>query len=161
MILIAIVCWPFLEIAAFIYVGERIGILATIGLTLLSTVVGALLLRLQGIALLQKMQFELRSGRVPAAELGHGALITLAGVCLLVPGFVSDVVGLLLFLPPVRSLLLSLLTRNVRVVVRSSSSRKGVVDLDPEEWHEVTVTGGTGSHPDRGPGPKHLGGPID
>jgi len=137
-ILLLFLCWPFLEIAGFIYVGEHIGILATIALTLLSMVAGAILLRLQGIAVLQKMQTELRAGRVPAAQLGHAALIAFAGLCLLVPGFVSDIIGLLLFLPPVRSLVLMLVTRNIHVVVRSATVRTRVVDLDPEDWRDVS-----------------------
>jgi UPF0716 protein FxsA len=159
-ILIAIVCWPFIEIAGFIYVGEHIGILPTIALILASSALGAALLRVQGIAVLQKMQAEMRAGRVPARELGHGAFITLAGLCLLIPGFISDIIGLLLFLPPVRALILTLLARNVHIVVRSSSSRRpGVVDLEREEWHEVSVTSGDAPHPD-GP-PRRLGGPQD
>jgi UPF0716 protein FxsA len=139
-VLIVILCWPFAEIAGFIYVGGYIGILPTIGLTLLSSFIGAILLRIQGIAVLQKMQSELRSRRLPASEMGHGAFITLAGLCLLVPGFLSDIVGLLLFLPPVRSLILMLIARNLRVVVRTSKGRTRVVDLDRDEWQEVEVS---------------------
>ncbi len=140
-ILLLILCWPFIEIAGFIYVGEHIGILPTIALTLLSTAIGAMLLRSQGLAVLRKMQAELRSGVVPAAQLGHAALIAFAGLCLFVPGFVSDIIGLLLFLPPVRSLILSLLARNMRIVVRTSTRSETIVDLDREDWQDVS-----GSH---------------
>ncbi len=146
LILLAILCWPFAEIAGFIYVGEHIGIIATIGLTLLSSFAGAILLRLQGLAVLQKMQTEIRAGRVPATELGHGALITLAGLSLLVPGFISDILGLLLFLPPVRSLILRLLTRNIHVVVRSTTTRARVVDLDPKDWQDGSTKAGDPQH---------------
>lgn len=140
-ILLLILAWPFLEIATFIYVGSRIGILPTIALTLLSSFVGVLLLRIQGIALLQKMRTELAANRVPAADIGHGAFIAFAGLCLLIPGFLTDILGLLLFLPPVRAFILYLLSRNATIVVRTSTTRSGVVDLDPADWHE----GGTGT----------------
>lgn len=135
-ILILILAWPFLEIAGFIYVGARIGILPTIALTLLSSFAGVVLLRLQGIALLQRMRAELAANRVPTADIGHGAFIAFAGLCLLIPGFLSDIVGLLLFLPPVRVFILYLLSRNATIVVRTSTTRSGVVDLDPDDWHE-------------------------
>jgi UPF0716 protein FxsA len=159
-LVVAILCWPFVEIAGFIYVGEHVGILATIALTLLSSLAGAILLRIQGIALLQKMQVEIQAGRVPTNHMGHGALITLAGLCLLVPGFISDIIGFLLFLPPVRSLLLMLLARNIHVVVRSSKSTTRVVDLDPDDWREVKPT--SGDEPDDRPDAnRRLSGPRD
>lgn len=156
-ILLVVLAWPFLEIAAFIYVGARIGILPTIALTLLSSFAGVILLRVQGIALLQRLRAELGENRIPAADLGHGAFIAFAGLCLLVPGFLSDIVGLLLFLPPVRHLILLLLTRNMTVVVKTTSSRAPIVDLDPHDWRDST------GNPDRdhtGPdAPRPLPGP--
>ncbi len=147
-ILLLILAWPFLEIATFIFVGSRIGILPTIALTLISSFVGVMLLRIQGIALLQRMRTELMANRVPAADIGHGAFIAFAGLCLLIPGFLTDIVGLLLFLPPVRALIIHLLSRNTTIVVRTSTTRSGVVDLDPSDWHE----GGTGTSS----GPSHT-----
>lgn len=153
-VLILVLAWPFLEIAGFILVGQRIGILATIGLTFLSSAAGIVLLRIQGIALLQRMRAELAAQRVPGVELGHGALIAFAGLCLLVPGFLSDVIGLLLFIPPVRDLVLGLLSRNMQVVVRTER-RSGVVDLDPDDWHEVRRS----PSDDKGDTPRSLPGP--
>ncbi len=156
-ILLLVLAWPFLEIAAFIYVGGRIGILPTIALTVLSSFAGVILLRVQGIALLQRLRAELGKNRVPATELGHGAFIAFAGLCLLIPGFLSDIIGLLLFLPPVRHLILVLLTRNMTVVVQTTSTRAPIVDLDPHDWRDST------GHPDRDPGspdtPRPLPGP--
>lgn len=154
-VLILVLAWPFLEIAGFVIVGQRIGVLATIGLTFLSSAAGIVLLRVQGIALLQRMRAELTAGRMPGVELGHGALIAFAGLCLLVPGFLSDLIGLLLFIPPVRDLVLGLLSRNMQVVVRTER-RSGVVDLDPQDWHEVRPS--SSQDPNSGP-PRSLTGP--
>ncbi len=160
-IVFVILCWPFIEIAGFIYVGEHIGILATIGLTLLSSFVGAMLLRIQGLAVLRKLQTDVSAGRVPAAALGHGAFTAMAGLCLLVTGFVTDIIGLLLFLPPVRSLILALLARNIHVVVRSSTTRTHVVDLDPADWHKVDPATGNPPPGDGSHGTRSLDGPRD
>eukprot|EP01037_Dinobryon_pediforme_P031807 gene31807-36471_t len=84
-ILFVVLAWPFLEIAAFIAVGQRIGILATIALTLFASAVGAALLRLQGLAVLRQVQREIGGGLAPAASLGHGALIALAALMLMIP----------------------------------------------------------------------------
>ncbi len=162
-ILFVVLAWPFLEIAAFIAVGQRIGILATIALTLFASAVGAALLRLQGLAVLRQVQREIGDGLAPAASLGHGALIALAALMLMIPGFVSDAVGLLLFLPPVRSLILRLLARNVNVVVVTSSSyrrpsaQRRTVDLDPADWHAGPSAPGTGAGSPGSP-PRQLGG---
>jgi UPF0716 protein FxsA len=143
-VLLMFLAWPFLEIAAFIAVGEHIGILPTLALTILSSMAGGLLLRIQGLAVLDRARRELTDGRVPAQEIGHAALITLAGFLLLVPGFISDAIGLILFLPPVRSLILRAVARNMNIIVVSTSSSRRrtrtVVDLDPDEWHETDAS---------------------
>ena len=128
-----ILAWPFIEIAGFVEVGRQIGVFATIALTLATSALGAALLRHQGTALLADMQRSLRQGGLRGSQLGHGALISLGAFLLLLPGFVSDAIGLILFLPPVRSLVIALLGRNLKVVV-VSERRAGTVDLDPADW---------------------------
>lgn len=99
---LALVVLPLLEIAVFIIVGRYIGVLPVIGLIFLSSAVGGILLRVQGIGVLRKLSRELDAGRLPAREMIHGAMIVLAGLFLLTPGFVTDILGLLLFIPAVR-----------------------------------------------------------
>ena len=149
-----LIAWPFLEIAAFVAVGERIGIIGTIALTLLSSATGVLLLRIQGLMVLRKVVAGVQSGQLPPATIGHAALIALGGLLLFIPGFISDVIGLLLFIPPVRSAILAFLGRNIRVVEVSSSHaswrrRDGVVDLEESEWH-------ASSERPKADEPKHL-----
>lgn len=107
---------PLLEIGVFIWVGGHIGVGWTLALVLLSMVAGALLLRRQTFSNLTAARDATRGGRLPAREIVHGAMIVMAGLLLIVPGFITDIVGILLFLPPVRDLLWRLLQSRIRIV---------------------------------------------
>lgn len=149
-ILVAILAWPFVEIATFIAVGREIGILPTLVAVVATSVMGGLLLRAQGLAALKSIKREVRHGELPADAIGHAALIGIGGLLLLLPGFVSDILGILLFLPPVRSLILARLARRTTIVVVRSQQRgsaRGIVDLDPDEWQS------RGAEPGRRPAP--------
>ncbi|KAB0679337.1 FxsA family protein [Aureimonas leprariae] len=140
---------PILEIAAFILVGREIGLLPTLGIVVVSAVVGALLLRRQGLGALRRIQGEIAAGRVPGRELADGVLIVAAGILLLTPGLVTDVVGYLLFVPAVRAFIRRFLARRVVVTATMAGSRPGgsgdggggkrparpdVVDLSEEDY---------------------------
>jgi UPF0716 protein FxsA len=92
------------EVTVLVAVGHAIGVWATIGLLILASLVGAALLRREGIRTLVAFQEALRTRRPPHRELIDGMLIATAGVFIVLPGFVSDVLGLLLLLPPTRAL---------------------------------------------------------
>lgn len=148
---LALVVLPLLEIAVFIIVGRYIGVLPVIGLIFLSSAVGGVLLRIQGIGVLRKLSRELDAGRLPAREMIHGAMIVLAGLFLLTPGFVTDILGLLLFIPAVRDAAWLLIKDRIVVsgVFRSAGRAPGspfesdrprgsdddVIDLDAEDYH--------------------------
>ncbi len=106
---------PIAEIAVFLMVGSAIGVLPTILLIIATAVVGALLLRQQGLAALMALQGDIKSGRVPAASLGHALAVGIAGVLLLTPGFITDTMGLILFIPAVRRAMFRSLANAVRV----------------------------------------------
>jgi UPF0716 protein FxsA len=93
---------PFLELFVIIQVGRSIGPLNTIGLLVLVSVVGAWLVKREGLGVLRRAQRQMERGRVPGNELVDGVLILFAGALLLTPGFLSDCVGILLLFPPVR-----------------------------------------------------------
>lgn len=93
---------PVTEIVVFILVGSQIGVLATIALVILTAIAGSMLLRWQGLSALSRIQSELAADRVPGKEMVQGVMILLAGFLLLTPGFVTDTLGLLLFIPKVR-----------------------------------------------------------
>jgi UPF0716 protein FxsA len=127
---------PLLEIAGFVVVGRQIGALAVIGLVLVSAVAGSLLLRHQGLGVMARARAEIEAGRDPSRQLAHGAMIVLAAILLIVPGFLTDIVGLLMFLPPVRDLAWKFLKSRITVVSGFGTRRpRGrTIDLDAEEF---------------------------
>jgi UPF0716 protein FxsA len=94
---------PIVEIALFIQVGGWIGLWPTIGLVLLAAIAGMMIVRSQGLGAVRRLQASVAEGRDPVGPMAHGALILLAGLLLLTPGFFTDALGLALLLPPVRS----------------------------------------------------------
>ncbi|WP_404400936.1 FxsA family protein [Pelagibacterium halotolerans] len=116
LILLAILLMPFIEIAVFIWVGGQIGILATLAAIVGTAAAGIALLRMQGIGLILDCQQMMARGEVPARQFGEAMLLALAGVLLLIPGFVTDAIGFILFIPAVRAAIFTALSRNMVVV---------------------------------------------
>lgn len=106
-LLLIFVAIPIIEIGLFIQVGGWLGLWPTLGIFVLTAFVGTTLLRLQGTAALARVQSSMTSGENPAGPIAHGALILVAAILLLTPGFFTDGVGLALLLPPVRAALIS------------------------------------------------------
>src|ERR1700710_212215 len=96
---------PILEIYVIIQVGQAIGAWWTIALLIADSIVGSLLMRSQGRAAWRRFQLALAEGRMPAREVVDGVLVIFGGAFLLTPGFCSDVVGVLLLLPPTRAVI--------------------------------------------------------
>ena len=105
LLLIAFIAIPLIEIAVFIEVGGLIGVWPTIGLTVLTALLGSWQLRSQGLKTLESARLQLDQGIMPGKELFNGVCLLIGGGCLLIPGFVTDFFGALLFIPPVRELL--------------------------------------------------------
>lgn len=114
---------PLLEIAVFIEVGGMIGVWPTIGLTVATALAGSLMLRHQGLATLMRARAQMDRGELPARELFEGVCLVLAGALLLVPGFVTDAIGLMLFFPPFRRLLRLLIARHVAAKAARGEAR--------------------------------------
>ncbi len=94
---------PLLELYLLIKVGSHLGAEATILLIVLTGGVGALMARMQGFQVIVQIRERLREGVLPADELLAGGLIVVGGLLLVTPGLLTDVVGLALLLPFVRS----------------------------------------------------------
>ena len=94
---------PFLELYVLIQVGHVIGALPTIGLLILVSIIGAWLVKREGFAVLDRARQRIDGGELPGKELVDGVLILFAGALLISPGFLTDVAGVLLLLPPVRA----------------------------------------------------------
>jgi UPF0716 protein FxsA len=120
-----LVAIPFVEIFVFVQVASWIGVLDTIGVLLLVSLVGVFIVWRQGTSAWRRIREELATGKVPGAALVDGALIFAAGVLLIVPGFVSDAAGLVLLVPPVRT--------GVRGVLRRRYTVR-IVESPPRQW---------------------------
>ena len=100
---IVFIVLPIVELAVIIQVGQAIGVFSTIGLLLLVSVAGAWLVKREGLGVWTRFQRQVQMGVVPGREIADGVLILFAGALLCTPGFVTDVLGILLLLPPVRA----------------------------------------------------------
>lgn len=109
---------PIVELAVIIQVGQSIGVLNTIGLLLLVSVVGSWLVKREGLGVWRRFRSQMESGHVPGKELADGMMIMLAGALLISPGFVTDCLGILLLLPPVRAAIRGSLLRKLTLRVQ-------------------------------------------
>ena len=94
---------PFVELYVIIQIGHALGVLDTIGVMVIISLLGAWLARHEGFFVIRRIQESLAMGRVPADEMLDGALVLAGGLLLLTPGFVTDAVGILLLFPPSRA----------------------------------------------------------
>jgi UPF0716 protein FxsA len=121
---------PILELYVLIQIGQAIGILPTIALLILDSVLGAALMRSQGRAAWMRFNRALAEGRIPAREVIDGVLVIFGGALLLTPGFLSDILGLILLLPPTRAVVRRLLVarfggRLVETAAAGAQNRMG------------------------------------
>ncbi len=97
---------PAVELALLIVIGQHLGVLPTVALILITGLIGAWLARREGARTWREFRASLGAGRVPAEELQQGLAILVGGALLLTPGFVTDLFGLVLLLPPSRQVVL-------------------------------------------------------
>lgn len=114
---------PIAELAIIIQVGQALGVWVTIAILVADSVLGSLLMRSQGRATWRRFDDALQTGRVPAKEVLDGGLVIFGGACLLTPGFITDLFGLALLLPPSRAVLRRLLMRRLGLRLLSGVSR--------------------------------------
>ena len=138
-LLAAFIAVPVIEIALFIEVGGWIGLWPTIGVVIMTAFAGTTLLRLQGLAVLQRVQESAARNEIPVEEVFTGLCLLVAGVLLLTPGFFTDALGFLMFVPSFRKI-----------------ARMGVWRWLAQRGH-VSMSGGPGpsgaqpGHPGAGP----------
>ncbi|NBC34195.1 MAG: FxsA family protein [Alphaproteobacteria bacterium] len=102
---VLLIVMPLAEIAAFIQIGSLIGLWPTLLAVVATAVIGGFLLRQQGLRTLHKARAELAQNRMPMRSLFDGLCLFAAGLVLLTPGFITDAIGFLLLLPPVRKMI--------------------------------------------------------
>jgi UPF0716 protein FxsA len=124
--LLLLILWPIVELIVAIKVAEAIGVALTVLLLIAGVPIGIWLTRAEGRAAWRRLRAAMAEGRPPGHEAINGALVLLGGIMLIVPGFISDAIGLCLLLAPTRSLARGLVARTVRsrvVVTTSGFSR--------------------------------------
>ncbi len=114
-LLLAFLTVPLIEIALFIQVGGAIGLWPTLGIVVLTAVLGAWMVRSQGALALGQLRTSFSRLEDPAEPLAHAAMILVSGALLLTPGFFTDAVGFALLMPPVRRAAFAWLRRRVHV----------------------------------------------
>jgi UPF0716 protein FxsA len=123
--LLVLLVLPLAEIWLFIEVGSIIGAGWTVLLIVATAFIGALLIRVQGLGTLARVQTQLQKGELPAIELLEGVLILLAGGLLLIPGFITDVAGFALLLPLLRRAIIEACLRRGLIRPGAPPSREG------------------------------------
>lgn len=102
---------PVIEIVLFVLSGQLIGVWPTVALIVVTGVIGVWLSKRQGLAVIQEAKREFMYGRLPSGAILDGICVLVGGVLLLTPGFLTDIIGLLLLFPPTRSLIKPIVAR--------------------------------------------------
>ena len=140
---LGILAMPLIEIALFVLVGRGLGVWLTLGLVLLSTFAGGLLLRWLGLAMVGQIRSTVSARKLPGQRAADAMMIGIAALLLIVPGFFTSTLGLILLLPPVRSLIYGWFSKRIEVVDLStaeySSTRRDrladdTIELEDDEW---------------------------
>ncbi len=124
---------PAVELYVLISVGSVIGALPTILLTVATAVAGAALMRSQGLMTVQRLQAQVAMGEPPQQSLVEGGMILLGGMLLLIPGFITDTLGLALLVPPLRQRLAERWVRRLRT---QQAARGGVIIDGEVVWRQ-------------------------
>ena len=127
---------PLIEIACFILIGQAIGLWPTLLGVLVTALIGSILIRMQGIALIRQIRETVGRGQLPARALGDAMMVGIAGALLLAPGYFTDLIGILLLVPPVRNLVYRFLASRITVVGArpAQPTARGTIDLDEDKW---------------------------
>ncbi|MHB1464936.1 MAG: FxsA family protein [Thermoleophilia bacterium] len=141
-LLILFIVVPLMELLVIIEIGSRIGYLYTIVLLILISFSGAALARREGYRAIAQIQADVAAGRMPADSLIDGALILLAAALLITPGYITDVAGLALLLPPARRRAHRYVRRRVRSAAEARTFRV---------WTGGPPSGGSGAAGSREP----------
>lgn len=116
------------EMATFFWVESKIGLIWALGLALVTALVGSFLVRRAGLSVISRLQTKVGQGQLPGRELSDGAAILVSGAFLISPGFITDVLGFLLLVPPVRYVV-------YRMVSKRLSARMTVFAVNRRTTH--------------------------
>ena len=151
-ILLLLIGVPLIEIALFVEIGGRIGLAATLAVVVGTAILGAVMLRLQGVSALGSINRSLERGEFPAEGLRDGALLVVAAALLLLPGFLTDTIGLALLLAPVRRAIGALAFRQVASRFEIRRHTAAARRAEPPERLGPVIEGEAQEIPERGRG---------
>lgn len=159
-LLLLFVAVPLIEIALFIKVGGWLTLWPTLGIVLLTGIIGTILVRHQGLRVLNDLRRSQEEFGNPLSPLAHGALILLAGVLLLTPGFFTDTVGFLLLVPKIRDVVIARLASRISIVGFPGQRDEAavhhgtttIIDAEYFEMEDDAGIGAGGASPPRPPG---------
>jgi UPF0716 protein FxsA len=120
---------PLVELYVIIQVGHAIGALNTVGILLLDSLFGGWLMKREGLAVIRRLQAKLQEGQIPGRDVVDAFLILFGGALMLAPGFLTDIVGIALLLPPVRAVVRRVLARRFKTMAVHRSGFGDVIDL--------------------------------
>ena len=112
---VAFLLVPLIEIGLFIQIGGLIGLWPTLGIVILTAILGTYLVKSQGVSAINNLRGSFSRLEDPSEHLAHGAMILIAGALLLTPGFFTDGVGFALLAPPIRSALIGYMRKHIKV----------------------------------------------
>ena len=142
---------PLLEIALFIQIGGLIGLWPTLAIVILTAVLGTVLVRSQGLRVLNQLRGSFEELRDPTEPLAHGAMILFSGALLLTPGFFTDGVGFALLVPGIRNAVFRAIRKRIKIERVSygaraprSPSGETVIDADYEDLDPPKQDGPSG-----------------
>jgi UPF0716 protein FxsA len=129
---------PVAEITLFVLISMAIGFLPALGLLVATSILGAVVLRRAGRGRLARLKAAAAKGDISEVRANSGGILTvLGGVLLLLPGFLTDILGLSLLLPPVQRWIAGLLRQSVERRARAAGGRPAVIDLESGEWERM------------------------
>ena len=129
-LLILIISIPIIEIYLFIKIGSQIGALATISLIFMTAFIGVLYARYEGFNTLKSGMSQLIKNELPIYEIISGAALAFAALLLILPGFATDLLGLLIIFPPTRKLFLKKVSKNYSEIVKE---KQDFIDGESED----------------------------
>jgi UPF0716 protein FxsA len=129
---------PLIEIGLFVEIGGRIGLWATLLWVLAAAFLGVMLLRRIALTGAVTLRRDLTAFGNPVGPVAHQSMLAVAAMLLILPGFLSDAVGLLLMLRPVRTALIGLVARRLKIVpVGAASARAAEAEVIEGDWQEI------------------------
>ena len=134
--IILIIAIPLIEIYLFIKIGSQIGAINTLALILVTALLGVWYARFEGFNTLKSGITQLRNNELPVYEIVSGAAITIAAVMLIIPGFATDIFGILLIFPYTRKILLSKISEKYKQKSEKNNKYEKIIEGESEEVEE-------------------------